>query len=1052
MSLCRRNRHKLQAAAWAALAAAIGAGAAPALAATNTAPIVISCSGSSALKNFTVDPSMGWVDNGGNPLTLSNGTYAVGTSMYATPLDDGTGLNPSTSDYKANNVGTTNGPGVIFEWHNTGSVEGILELAADQVPGSNPPAGSDLIPRDPTGGNPIIIMQGASSNGGNSFAALGTQSNQTLGTFASGNGVNKVQFAISDVVPAQAFSQPGTSNLFNTNPGSAGYGQGDTTISTSSANNFGTAGTREQLADANATLPSFTVNGHTSTAGVSQLISRTVAVTATAFAANPGTGLTRIDKTDAQFLDASSRLQNGLSFNMTTRDVGSGTRNVAALSIGLDPSWAGGKNDAGNGYASNNTTTQINIGPGMTFSNKSSGGKQLLPVLINNRMSVGTIGLSDVQGNAGKGNTTNNAIRALDYANTVEGSDPTNTIVMNDVSNGTGTNNGSTGYGAEPAVNVTGTTGLAANTTTSQWVRASAATIATGAYPIIQNEQYVFVNTPGTSNGTCVGDDAAGDVKTFTNNILNSASVYPNNATNSPAVGLVSKGFIPTDTMIVQYANSGTNPDGTTLAGVDGTSNSLTAVANAGGANTTNLYGAGSVDAPQGNNNSFLSYGAGNAKFYISDPSTITTGTGSVYGGANSVASGGNVGTAVGQLGSVAITNTNWLVGNFNQNGVRDLSAVQTAQKAQAAMYTASSRTTLFNQVASDTWATGSVTYTGSGGSVTVTNGDLIVMGDMAGRGVFDGESLYDLAYGAACSTGTGQTTLTVAGGSTGLSDALRNATLRKNTAMNYMQQNATAQQKADVVAYAAVNNSYNGSTAGNKSTTSAWSATNASANAFNKYDILRTGIGNLAAPGEQVYANLIKNASVVVQMSGLNATALSDQMSAATVVTAALSTTGAAYRQRINDAIFTDGNTTVNASRTDTTSDLYPYLHGVTLADGSYQPGIEGIFNPASSFGNSQINAFVEAIGNPGRWESDFYPDLVGVLAPSSVLNLIGSFDNLNAFGNSQINGFVAAIGAGQAGPISGAAQTAPEPASLVMLALGGCLLLRRRARGERA
>src|SRR6202012_641695 len=111
--------------------------------------------------------------------------------------------------------------------------------------------------------------------------------------------------------------------------------------------------------------------------------------------ANPGTGLTQLDRTDAQWLQTASRLQNGATFNFTSRDVNSGTRNVAALNTGIDPSWAVGKNDAGNGYLANATTTQINLNPnGITFSNKSAGGGQLRPTLQPNRMSVGPLGLS----------------------------------------------------------------------------------------------------------------------------------------------------------------------------------------------------------------------------------------------------------------------------------------------------------------------------------------------------------------------------------------------------------------------------------------------------------------------------------------------------------------------------------------------------------------------------------------------------------------------------------------------------------------------------------
>jgi hypothetical protein len=1137
------------------LAAAVGAaGVAPALASGPSDDAsgieIISASGSSALKNFTTSAYMGYVggtvtNSGCYSITLDGNTYYSGTSFFDTPNagsqsnsvgggvvagNTGFGATNGGSTSKNSNTYTNTGPGIQFEWHNTGSVEGIIELAEDQLMPITTPNGTtvnDKISRDPSYGNPVVIMD--SVNGANTFnGANYTLKNHYLGTMGTNNanssantGQAPVQFAISDVVPVQAFSVAGTSSPTNANPGGNGYGMGDTAlgaaqkVSNQVLNNFGVAGTQEQLPNATTTLPAVTVNGSTSTAGLSQLISKNVAVAATTFSANPGTGLTAIDKTDAQFLQTSSRLANGLAFNMATRDVNSGTRNVAALNTGLDPSWASGKNDSGNGYNFTNNSaigTQVQIGPGMTFSNKSSGGGQLLPTIQNNRMAVGTIALSDVLKVAttsyvgSTGNGVANEVRVLDYAATTGGpaNDPTTAVTMNTNSNG------ATGYGAVPIFNTSGTTTAASNALSdnlatnmaastkaggAQWIRISAATMATGAYPLIQNEQYVFVNNPSAS-GSYLGD-SNGDVATVTNNVLNSTSAYPAVNTNSPAVGLVTNGFIPTDTMIVQRdgsagANAGTTGTYANQTGVDGSA--LVAVANSGGVNTLNLYGSGTVSNPQNSGNSFLSYATGNKNFAVADPSTITTGTNTSYGGAISSTGGApatNVGSGLNQLANVTITSKNYLFGNFNQTGSRDLASVMAAQNAQAALASSGAGTSLFNTSSSDTSAGTTITYSSvtsagtAGSTVTgLTKGDLVAMGDMAGRGVFDGESLYDLAYGAAASTGTGQATLTIGGGSNGLNDALRGATLRKNAAMDSMQKNATTAQQADIVAYCGTGqtiggvattaaNTYNGSTSANKSATSAWSQANAGLNAFNKYDFLRTGIGNLvgieagtntSGQNEQVFANLVKNAYVVNQMgkansgAGLNGSSLTDQLSASTIVSAALSTTGTAYHQRIQDAIFQDGDTTVDNSRnaSDTHSDLVPYLFGTTLtvanapAAGSVSagsvnmPGIAGIFDPTKpAFNGLQINAFNSALSDPTAWEASFYPDLVGVVAPADALALIGDFAHNGTFNGLQINAFNSDLSSGTP---SGVVQGTPEPASLVMLALGGCMFLRRR------
>src|SRR5262249_41880489 len=150
-------------------------------------------------------------------------------------------------------------------------------------------------------------------------------------------------------------------------------------------------------------------------AGTGNLDNKAVAVTATLFVANPGTGLDKVNRADAQWLQTTGRFSNGAAFNMTTRDVNSGTRNVAALNTGVDPSFAVGVNDDGNGNtppAGATAQDQLNIGPGQRFSNKTAGGGQLRPTVQNNRMAVGTLSMSDAIG-AVKDNGSSTPLRAL---------------------------------------------------------------------------------------------------------------------------------------------------------------------------------------------------------------------------------------------------------------------------------------------------------------------------------------------------------------------------------------------------------------------------------------------------------------------------------------------------------------------------------------------------------------------------------------------------------------------------------------------------------------
>ena len=126
-------------------------------------------------------------------------------------------------------------------------------------------------------------------------------------------GQSPVQMAIADVKPIQAFSVPGTASPFNT-PGTSGYGKGNPLGSIpSDTSGLGVIGSRQQLVDQSVLNIPDTANPSApwTSGGINNLDSTTVAVTATDFAANPGTGLTNLNKADAQFLELTGRLQNG---------------------------------------------------------------------------------------------------------------------------------------------------------------------------------------------------------------------------------------------------------------------------------------------------------------------------------------------------------------------------------------------------------------------------------------------------------------------------------------------------------------------------------------------------------------------------------------------------------------------------------------------------------------------------------------------------------------------------------------------------------------------
>src|SRR5881394_4041798 len=151
-----RNLRKTEIRA-AALAALCAAGALQsAKAADSTGMVTWSISGSTAMRNFTV--GVPGTNSGGltlleTPLTLnlSNGSYDAGTA----------GLQLSPLTFTGAPLGANSAVGVRAEWHEAGSVEGILELANDQIGYAGGLLGAPIVdpntPRNPSGGNPLWV-------------------------------------------------------------------------------------------------------------------------------------------------------------------------------------------------------------------------------------------------------------------------------------------------------------------------------------------------------------------------------------------------------------------------------------------------------------------------------------------------------------------------------------------------------------------------------------------------------------------------------------------------------------------------------------------------------------------------------------------------------------------------------------------------------------------------------------------------------------------------------------------------------------------------------
>ena len=294
-----------------------------------------------------------------------------------------------------------------------------------------------------------------------------------------------------------------------------------------STSGLGQANGRAQLVDQSLlNMPTTNINpatgsnygsGAWNTGGVNNLVTKTVAITATLFVANPGTGLTEINKTDAQWLQTTGRLKNGVDFNVTQCDPQQRhMRNVAArLNSGVDPSWAVGENDGGNGYA--NGVPEATVGASMKFSGKTSGGGLLRPTVQNNRMCIGPLSMSDSIGSV-KNNADTSPLPTLAYSDTTDGQ-------------------------------------------TANYVQPDTATVTDGSYVIWQKEQYVTVRSPDANyadDGVAKGDPN-GDIIKLRDNVLNSVNVhFPNPASfNDPADQLIATSFLLPQFMLVDKSVDG---------------------------------------------------------------------------------------------------------------------------------------------------------------------------------------------------------------------------------------------------------------------------------------------------------------------------------------------------------------------------------------------------------------------------------------------------------------------------------------------------------------
>ena len=178
-------------------------------------------------------------------------------------------------------------------------------------------------------------------------------------------------------VPTLYFAQNGSAagGAWNRTPGSSGYGTNQAVSSTGAGNSL-------------VVLNNITTDPNDQS-GKPVVFDTEMNWVAIGFIANRGAGLENVTQSELQYLFTTGRTSTGENLNVATRDVGSGTRNGAMNSIGVDPSWGVGDN-IGSVEASSSLDP---LGPNHKVTNMSSSSRMEARVQ-NNRLAVGYTGLS----------------------------------------------------------------------------------------------------------------------------------------------------------------------------------------------------------------------------------------------------------------------------------------------------------------------------------------------------------------------------------------------------------------------------------------------------------------------------------------------------------------------------------------------------------------------------------------------------------------------------------------------------------------------------------
>jgi hypothetical protein len=341
----------------------------------------ITISGSTAFKAFFQSPGStnDFIDvNNDGIAGFSNSDPFVQQLAPAVTLSSGGAVTGYTT-------GDINGASTVAQWsvqyRGTGSVNGISELVNYNLAGA--------IPAPTSLGDPSYLNR-------TQVSASGVTAYTGPGGFPTGTPMTSVDIGVSDVIiPWATQGAPGATS-WNARPAAAGYGQNPVApfLATTQTNTLASLSFTDPTTHVTTSL-----NTNTTAPNAQTIFGTGLAFAPISFVANHGTGIQNLTQSQLGFLYVTGRMPDGTNLIAATRDIGSGTRNGAMNSVGVDPSYGTGEN------VGNITTnaTQEQLGAAFQPSNLDATGS-MVSVVKNSRLAVGYVSTTNGAADQAAGN------------------------------------------------------------------------------------------------------------------------------------------------------------------------------------------------------------------------------------------------------------------------------------------------------------------------------------------------------------------------------------------------------------------------------------------------------------------------------------------------------------------------------------------------------------------------------------------------------------------------------------------------------------------------